>query len=281
MGNRHRDDPLVSVLKDRGYLLVRLPRADIEPLLLIRRPNDGNFERIGQLTHGLVPRKEEPLPPVTMDTPVADMDGKKTSDLDIETGVNLVGSLVGALGGDNIGLDAEYGNAKNMSFAIHHVLEDKVEVVDVDQYLVDAEVNPNTRTFKNWLENDEIYIITSILKSNQFTTEAKKENKESVALDVPVIQEIVGAKVKVEHTAGSETRIKYEGQKPVTFGFQAVQLFYRDNYYRALDQSRGGALEVADQVKRLEIDDVMVELGENAAVAEASPDVSPTKLADS
>jgi len=251
---------LVSVLKDRGYLIVRLPRGDIAPLLLIRKGDDGNFERVGQLADGFVPGEDIAVPAVRSDIPVADLDGKRTSDLEVGADVDLIGSLVGALGGSDIGLEAQYRQGSKFSLSIHNVREDAVDPLDIDQYLVDAKVHPKTRAFAQWVEDDKIYVIISILKSDQFVTEATKEDGQALKLEVPVIQNIVGGEVAVQRSASSESVLTYKGKVPVTFGFQAVQLIFRDQLYRTLGPARGGALDVRDQLNWLQSEEVRVDV---------------------
>src|SRR5690606_40090951 len=80
-----------------------------------------------------------PLPRVKENAAAANVSGERTRDLSLGVGLTILGSVIGAMGGSRLGLDVGYRNAKTIAFEFTDVLEDRVDLADVDQYLTDAD----------------------------------------------------------------------------------------------------------------------------------------------
>jgi hypothetical protein len=243
-------DPFLTYLKSFGYSVVRLPKVDIKPLqILMKRGND--LERLGELTTLLVAGSNISLPPIKENAKAANINGQRTSDLSLGIGLSILGSLIGAMGGSKLGLDVKYQQAKTAAFEFQDVLEDSVEIAKVDQYLSDADVNPFSRYVADLLEADELYVTTVTIKSTKFTVEAKKSNGAALEVSIPEINQIVGGNVKVSGSGSAASKVTYEGNVPLVFGFQAIRLFYdqgRYSRFKPLDPGTGmRALEQAPQ----------------------------------
>lgn len=193
-------DPFLTYLKAYGYCVIRLPKADVKPLQILAKQGK-DLDRLGELTTLLVAGSTIPLPPISENTQVANISGQRTSDLSIGVGLSILGSIIGAMGGSKLGLDVKYQQAKTAAFEFYDVLEDKVEVAKLDQYLADADVNPFSRYVAELLEADELYVTTTTIKSKKFTVEAKKSDGTILDLSVPEIQGIVGGNLKVSGQA--------------------------------------------------------------------------------
>ena len=76
------------------------------------------------------------------------------------------------------------------------------------------------------LIDDEVYAITSVLKTNTIVVTGQAESGNSVQLDVPVIQQAVGANIKVGTEGGLTSSVTFQGPVAVPFAFQAVQLVF-------------------------------------------------------
>lgn len=233
-------DPFLTYLKSFGYLVVRLPRADIKPLQVLTG-NGSDLSNLGDLASLLVAGANIPLPPVKENNRSASISGQRTSDLSLGVGLSILGSVIGAMGGSKLGLDVKYEQAKTAAFEFQDVYEDKVEVIRLDQYLAEADVNPFSRYVAELLDADEMCVITSIIKSNKFTVEAKKSDGNGLYVSIPEIQGIVGGKVKVSGSSQTTSKVTYESQVPLVFGFQAVRLFYDQGRYTAFEPLEAGA----------------------------------------
>lgn len=257
-------DPFVTALKTVGYNIVRLPKADIRPLQLLYKNGD-NLERLGDATKLLTAGADIPVPKGTTDTRAANITGTRTGEMKIGLGLSLLGTVLGAMGGSNLGLDVQYKNAKSAAFEFNDVLEDKIEVVDLDQYLGNADINPASVYVSKLLEADKLYITTAVIKSTKFTFEAKDSSGVGVQVDVPAVQGLVSGNVKVGTEGATTTKLVYEGKIPLIFGFQAVQVYYEDGSYTAIKPASsvamrdiGGSQAQDDGADRLISDDTFV-----------------------
>jgi hypothetical protein len=238
MGN---SDPLVETLKAFGYCIVRLPKADIKPLqLLVKQGN--NLERLGELTTLLVSGSNIQLPAVSRDVTAANIIGERSGNMNIGVGLSLLGNIIAAMGGSKLGLDVKYEQAKSAAFEFHDVLEDRIEVAQLDQYLADADVSPFSRHVSTLLEADDIFVTTAVIKSRVFTLEAKKSDNTGLELNASDIQQLVGGNVKVGLHNNVSSKLTYEGGVPLVFGFQAVRLYYDDGRYTAFKPLKSGGM---------------------------------------
>jgi hypothetical protein len=174
---------------------------------------------------------EAPLPGVRRDTsPGIDIEGKETSKVNIAIGLSILGSFIGALGGSKLGLDAAFNRARTVTFQYTGVMEDAVDVLALEKFIKTSRVSPQipSGTLEKLLD-DEVYVVTSVLKTRKIVVAAQGEAGATVKVDVPVIQQAVGGNVNVQATAAAESRVAFEGAVPVAFAFQAVQLVFGDS----------------------------------------------------
>ncbi len=250
MGN---SDPFLTYLKSFGYSVVRLPRTDIRPLQLFIRENS-RLSRLGDVETILRPGAAVPLPRVKENAAAANVSGERTRDLSLGVGLTILGSVIGAMGGSRLGLDVGYRSAKTIAFEFTDVLEDRVDLADVDQYLTDADIAPFSSHAAELLEADSIHVTTSTIKSRTFIVEAREESGTPVKLSVPDIQQIVGASVNVSIDQKSNAKMVYQGAQPLVFGFQAARLFYEQGRYTAFKPMPpgAGALEARRDASRVD-----------------------------
>ncbi len=241
-------DPFVNALKSFGYNMVRLPKANLQPLELLSQQQGKDLDRLGPMGTLLTAGETIELPTVTTSqtTPIS---GSRTGELKIGVGLSILGNIIGAMGGSKLGLDVQYKNAKSAVFEFQDVQEDKVTIVDLDQYLGDADINPASVFLSKLLESDKLYIVTAVLKSKKFAFDAKGESGTEVKLEVPVIQQAVGGSVNVGVAQGSTSKLSYEGQTPLVFGFQAIQVFYESGKYTAFKPASGFTMKALDKVE--------------------------------
>jgi hypothetical protein len=237
MGN---PDPFLTSLKSFGYSVIRLPRTDIQPLQVLTKEGT-RMTRLGELARILKPGSTIALPRLKENIPAANVSGERTSELSIGVGLSILGSVISAMGGSKLGLDVGYKNAKTATIEFTDVLEDRVDLLDVDQYLGDADVVPFSNHAAQLLEADAVYVLTSTIKSQKFIVQAKENNGTPIAVQIPEIQGVVGASVKVSTAKESSSKIVYEGAQPLVFGFQAARLFYENGRYTAFKAMAPGA----------------------------------------
>ncbi|HYJ40680.1 MAG TPA: hypothetical protein VEW08_07815, partial [Steroidobacteraceae bacterium] len=84
--------------------------------------------------------------------------------------------------------------------------------------------NPVVKRFFSGQKHVEALIITEVLQAKSIGVVGKRDAGVEVAVDVPSIQQMVGAKVGVTVGTSSQSEVVYEGQKLLTFGFKAFSI---------------------------------------------------------
>ncbi|WEK21665.1 MAG: hypothetical protein P0Y49_11015 [Candidatus Pedobacter colombiensis] len=238
------NDQSLRYLKSFGYNVVRLPRADIRPLQILMK-NGSSLEPLGDLSALLIAGTHKPLPAVSPNVKTASISGKRTSDLALDVGLDILGNIIGAMGGGSIGLKSQYSNARTIAFEFHDVLADSVQIVELDQFLTDSGTDPFSTHLKRLLESDKIYIITSTIKSKSLSVEASKKDKTSVDVNASAIKDILGPKIKVNVNTDRSSTMSFAGDEDLIFGFKAIKLVYEDGKYASFDTVNGGGVAMA------------------------------------
>ncbi|HQV68302.1 MAG TPA: hypothetical protein PLJ62_06370 [Thermoflexales bacterium] len=221
-------DPYINLLKSNGYNVVRLPRADFAPLLLLAKEDGKDLNRMGHIKDLLIGAAP---PRVKLNTPAASISGQRTATINTGIGLTLLGTFISALGGGQVGLDAQFKNTSSIAFEFPEVFADDVDVTKLDQYLGKAQINPNSKQMALLLDLDALYVVTGIIKAKKFSVDTTSASTGSAGLNAPVIQQIVGAKIQVSKDANSASKLSFEGQQMLTFGFQARRLVYDGGDY--------------------------------------------------
>jgi Caspase domain len=251
-------DPILTALKEQGYNIVRLPRAEIHPLQILSRTKT-NLDLLGPISDLM---SGADLPPIRLDEPSAPVsDNKtKTNSIDSKVGIGFLGSIVQAFGGKTAGLDGKYKGTGNVTFEFLGVTRDSIEITKLDQYLVRSTVNPDARYARKLLENDGLYILTAVLKSKKIKVESHTTGGGSIGVDASQLQGIVGGNVTITTESKDDSSIVYEGEQPLVFAFQAVRVRSRSGKYDDLEVVDAGAVAM----KGLD-DEPSVAMGEFAA----------------
>jgi len=235
------NDPLISSLRSFGYNVVRLPRADITPLQILTKKNN-EFQRLGEVSAVFKSRGNVAIPDIHENIPAANVSGQKSGDLSLGLGLSILGGIISALGGSPLALDTKYQKAKSVSFQYEGVLENNIGIVELDQFLTDADINPFSTYVSDLLKSDQVYITTSTIKSRKFTIYPKSAKGVDLGIQIPQIQGIVGSNIKVSSQGQDSSAITFEGSILLVFGFQAVQLFYDRGHYTRQEPVKADAV---------------------------------------
>src|SRR5258705_13980946 len=119
-------DPFVNSLKSFGYNIVRLPKADIQPLLLLSKNGD-NLDRLRVVTKLLTAGDVVAAPRIATDIPAANINGSRTGTMKIGLGLSILGNIIGAMGG-NLGVLVMCQQPKSALFPFPSVLQIPTEV---------------------------------------------------------------------------------------------------------------------------------------------------------
>ena len=224
-----RPDPSIAFLRSHGFSVFRFPRASAQPLELMHR-NGKDLTRLGMVSD-LMTAGAAATPDVRRDaSPGIDIEGKETSKVNVAIGLSILGSFVGALGGGKLGLDHAFNKARTVTFQYAGVMEDAIDVLALEKFVTAGRISPHipAGTLEKLLD-DEVYVITSVLKTSKILVSAQGDSGATVKVDVPLIRQVVGGNLNVDTSGAQESRIAFEGAVPVAFAFQAVQLVFDDS----------------------------------------------------
>lgn len=215
-------------LKDFGYATLALPRASVQPLLMMTS-NGKILVPAGPLAASFR-AGAMPLPAINR-ARAGSISGSKSKSLKIDVGLNLLGSVIGALAGSSLGLKAAYQKASNVEYEFGDVFEKRADFNALDSFLAAASeavgMGPAMRTL---FDRDEIYVLTAIIETSSISVKASSSSGKGVALDVPTIQQVVGGQIGVHSGSSDNSVIKYSAtNEPLTIGAELVRLDYRQN----------------------------------------------------
>lgn len=235
-------DPSLTAIQSKGYNVVRLPRVDMAPTqLLVSR--DKKLQRLGDLLTVFVPAAGGPPPPaIKPDAPGPNISGTRSAELKLDIGLDVLGGLISALGGSAIGVNFAYSRASSVQFEFGSTLESSAEIAQIDMFLASAAINPFARAVAEMLADDVVYVVTSTLKSSTISVAARDAQNRALGLDVPVIQNAVGANMTVTALTADASVVTYQGAVPLVFGFQAVRLVFDGGRYRTMKLVEAGSI---------------------------------------
>jgi hypothetical protein len=226
-----RSDPALTYLKQYGFSVVRLPRADIPPGLLLERDGRDLID-LGGLETVFVAGATA-APKITVDEPASQISGQITTTLSLGLGLSLLEQFLRAFGGSSAGLEAQYQQAKTLTFEFDEVFTDSIEPAALEQFLSQADVDSRSVNARRLLDEDRVYVVTRTLKAKRFTVEGQKDRKAGVQVNVPAIKDIVGGSVQVAAKGQSKSKLAFDGGRRLVFGLQAVRLTYEGTRFVA------------------------------------------------
>ena len=236
-------DPALTMLKAKGYNVVQLPKSDLRPTQLLSR-NGKRLQRIGELSSVFSPDPAAPPPTISPENPGTSISGTQSADIDIGLGLKILGGLISSLGGSALGLSFGYSRARTIQFEFSDTLESNCQPAQLDAFLSGATINPFARAVVDMLDADDIFVITSTIKASKINVVAKDKGKSNISVDVPVLQQAIGAKVDVKASGEGDVMVTYQGTVPLVFGFQAIRLIFEDGRYRTMKLVDAGAVSL-------------------------------------
>jgi len=236
-----RPDPFLNLLKDIGFLPLRLPRADVEPLQLLNV--DGNkLSLLGGLDEAMNSGTAK-LPGITKDIATAgQIQGTRSSTVKASLGIDILGNILGALTGTKLDVSAGFQNASTLTFEFADVTVSTVSIILLDKYLNVATIDPTAKQIMQLMQAGKAAVTTAVARSKKYVVSAQNDKGADVKADVPVIKGIASGNLSVSTSGSKNQKIVFEGPNAVTFGLQATQLrFDKSGVITALDQVAAGS----------------------------------------
>ena len=216
---------LKTQLSDKGYNLVALPKEDIAPLLLLYKNGD-DVSSVESPVQKLFKTGDSAPPTIEKDKIVIGMDGEANITYDAGGGINMLDWLLKKLNMGQLEGKLKLNGTNTVRICYENVMEDKVSLLNLDNFISMSE--PDTKgfnTFKDKLENSELFVVTAILKSNKFSIVVEDENGQAVNI-AAAVKNIVDVTVDVSHNKNNQITLKHDSAVPLAFAFKAQQILY-------------------------------------------------------
>jgi hypothetical protein len=167
---------------------------------------------------------EVPLPLLSEDFVVSSDINKSISvDVSVSSHLSLLEGLL-----DFLKISALFKLEKNKSLRIHLLGARKsvVNEFELDAYINSSKLNARGKSFVDMLRNNELFVVTDILKCKKYTIESidKKDSRTEFKVDAPKIGE-GGVEVKSGKNI-TDTSV-YEGDDYITIALKAYKIYYK------------------------------------------------------
>ncbi len=215
-------DKSVSHLNELAWNVVRLPRENINPLLVLSK-SKGYLETLGELSDFVI--EDQPKPPeIVRDQAVAEISIRETNKFELGTGLQLLKRFLSLVGASGLELEASFKNAKSIQFVYQNVLTDFVHPAKIAKYLLS--VTPDVNILLEHIDEEgEAYIITDTLKSNAFGIVAYDEKGAKIDLDISALKQLLSATPHIEVSKDGNKVVSFKGNKFLRFAFKAISVW--------------------------------------------------------
>lgn len=223
---------LQSHLEEQGYLFVALPKPDLAPLHLLTEFK-GHLEEYGGSLLDLFELDGAPYPMRKPPRPLPGFSGEQLLQTDWSAGADLLSGFFRFFKQKEDKLQASLSGMRGLvlSFAYENIEEERVSEQALDNFLAGA--LPKKEGFERSVErlrDAELYVLTSVLRSNQFTVTIDCHREDQGKLDAAVA-DIVNANASVERKQGNSFSLKAEGEQSFAFACRAAQIRYNKKQF--------------------------------------------------
>lgn len=220
-------DKSTRYLVGLGYNVIRHPHEGLMPFDLIGW-EDGPLW-LGPASRMMV-EPTAPAPPIETGLRGTGIDGKSTSRLPVSIGIDLLGAIIGSLGG-NVDAKASFERAHTLEFTYQNVTRDRIIPLELGSYLKNSHVDWGNPVVSRYVFNGraKLYVVLDVVRSDSFGITARDSSKEGISIEIPVLKEVVGGNISVSRDGESSMRTDFEGNVPLAFGFICAEICAIEN----------------------------------------------------
>ena len=238
---------LKNIFSDYGYNLVALPKEDIAPLMLLYKNNQA-VSAVESTVDKLFAITDAPLPVIKKNKVVTSIDGGASIVYDGEAGVSMLDWLLKTLKMGKFSAKTEIDATHKVKITYENVKEDKVDLLALDSFISGSDpVEGKFNSFKEKLENSELYVINNVLKSNSFSVSVEDANGTMVDIDA-TIRGLVDANVDITKNKSKEITLKHTNAETyIIFAFKAQQILYNQKKWWQFSKKDEANFRIKDQ----------------------------------
>ncbi|MBR9997379.1 MAG: hypothetical protein KFF73_00340 [Cyclobacteriaceae bacterium] len=206
-----------------GYVLLSMPTTQVQPLYLLSFQKKNTANITAARLDNLFVDSEVPLPVISGDLPVS-ADINKTLSVEISVD-NHLALLEGLLKFMKLSASFKLQKNKSVNVQLFDAKKNNVNEFNLDAYINSAKLNRTAKSFVGMLEEDELYVVTDILKCKKYSLEYTNERTMDAALDAGA--SMTGDTSGNFHAgkSGSDKAVN-EGDEYITIGVKAYRIYY-------------------------------------------------------
>lgn len=218
---------LNNLLAYYGYNLIALPKPGVEPLLLLCKSPGCLFSLDATITD-LFPVEDEVLPDIQAAEPIGvEISGNASLTFGASGGVTFLNSLLSTFNLGQLKTSFKVDKDCNVIISYHNIVEERISLLQLDKFIKRSKPNVAAfTTFKDKLFDNQLFVLSSVLKSNEFSVSITNKEGGQVELDAG-IKDILNANIKTQRQSDNAIVLKAEsGIQPFAFAFKAQQIIY-------------------------------------------------------
>jgi hypothetical protein len=199
-----------------------MPTAGFGVLWILTR-NAGVLRRFGLLSDVLLAQNALPADVVRHDEITANTAGTTSKSTKAGLSLGVVNTILTALGG-KAELDLSATGVRSVEYAYTDVTADVVNLARLDAWLSTADLAPGGGRVADLLVAERLYVVTASLKAAGVTSTMRGEKGAALKVDVPVVQQLVGAGVAVSGSSARTSELTFHGSVALTIAAKVAQL---------------------------------------------------------
>jgi hypothetical protein len=233
-------------LRQMGYTMLSMPSTEITPGLLLVKTSAGEVSNLNAGIEDLFEPVNRAAPAISDDIslPTA-ISGTETLDLNIGSNLSILKALT-KIFSSNASAQFSFEKKKNIKFKLNNPKKNHVNIIKLDAFIQDAKVNNDAKSILQRLKNDDLYVITEVVKTKSFSVEDEADSKTSASAELP-LKNIAEAKVDVAVVKDKARMIDYSGDEYQAIAIKAYQILY-DKSSIFSDKPAGFRIRLADNI---------------------------------
>ena len=226
-----QEDPLtVKIREVYSANVIRAPRSDLEPLIVLAKRAD-HIEKRGHMRY-LISGPDPEFPPSTT-SPAADLRLGRSANVDVRVGVELASKFLGGIGLSIPSARIQADIWKSAASFVFEVSDVKVRQVDVNhlgEALIGRRIDRKSPAAEIFFRGEDIYgyVVSRTLTSTNFSIQAFDKRGQAISAEIEALEKLVvngDASASWQHEDGKA--ISFKGPDPAAFAFSAVPIQIR------------------------------------------------------
>ena len=213
----------MSSLLNSGFILLASPIDNLKPNDVFIRTSKGVIERLNDGIQKFFKPVNSLPPKISAEMKFADTSGEEKLNRKIESHLKVLEGLAAIL---KVDIDAEFKKEKTetCTYKVTQPLHQTISIPDLAAYIYQNPLNTESG-FTDRLKDDDIYVVTEIIKSKTFEVSFDKESNRNMTgnVTVPVAAE---AGVSAGKSENNQRKLARNEEPPLVVAIKAIRIIY-------------------------------------------------------